>query len=633
MPLSSLALLAALSLAAPSRAAGAPDLAHARVSAQVNFPLGQQPWPLAFSPGGRELLSIDSSGLSLWDVTGKRLLWRFGLPAGREWQARPDWAEWHGGEIVLYAEGSVNLFITRLDAQTGKVLGQEKRVAPDLPRRIIAPEVPAARLETLSHTLWRTDVDEPPFDRRLLATYTYAPEHGLLAFKGPDEGSENGIEVGDQPVQVYSEAAGKVIFRFQTVLPDWLSSSSTLDRLDQLSFSPDGRYLGWSAAGRLTVWDMESGTKVAVLRPQPFEAGFRGPRVTWGSDSRTVTLSDSTWLRLYRLPDGQLLRSRDVKEGFFAFSPQWDLAGAEPNALNIQAAGGESFRLGRSAGSVFFSETDRSFISFTDEQTAWLYPGGAREVVQLHLSRPMQVENVRLNLAAGTLDLFGAVLTPPDLQGQQNTPPPVFSAQRISLTAALKAGPSAQPFNVSLTEQRRTTEPNSECVQGQPAERSQSPQKGRSWPSPAYTLRLCESPYLLTARKLGNGADGSALWRVARPAGSGPTLVSHDDHTLLLTFPEREVRIYHAANASLLARLKVPGQGKLFPSAFCLGPDERVLALQVEDQWHFYDLRTKLELPAPPALRRARKLDFVDGGKALAVQQDSAVVFYDLQQR
>ena len=538
---------------------------------------------------------------------------------------RPSRAEWHGNEIALYAEQPGQLFVTRLDARTGKVLGQEKQPFPDLLRRVIAPDLAASQVQALQNSLWQIGVDNPPFNRRLLATYTSLPELKLLAFKKPDRDSRNRGETGDQPVQVYSEAAGKVIFRFQTVGYDSLFSSDMSDELNQLSFSPDGRYLGWSATGRVTIWELKTGNKVAVLRPQPYSSSFSGPRVNWAADSRSVTLSGSDWLREYALPDGKLLRGQDVREGFQTFSTHWDFATGVRTALRVQTAGGKSCNLGRSAGGIFFSDTDRSFISFTDDRTAWFYPSGQSRAVQLHLNRPMRVENARLNSAAGTVDLFGQLLTPPDPKGQANTPPPVPAVQRFSLAAALRAGPDITS-TATLKEVAHTKESNSECEQGKP------PQKGRWWVSPAFTLHLCETPSLITARLLNADPESRPLWTLGKVKGidSRPQF-SPDDRILLLPAADREVKVSHARNAALLATLRVPGQGPLYVYNFRLRPDERTLALQIEGVWHFYDLRTKQELPAPAAIKGARDLAFVENGATLAVQQDSAVVFYSLK--
>lgn len=626
-----LMLLAALGFVDNSFAASVPDLLHLKSISQVNFPLGQQPWPLAFSPTGKELLSIDNSGLSLWDVRGERLLWRFGLPAGRAWEYMPRRVDWQDNELILYAESEdkSSQFVTRLDAESGRVLGQEKRARSDLPRRIIAPNLPANQVIDAGFTLWQKGVSDPPSDQGLLATYVYEPRLKLLAFKRPDYDSQNRGALGIEPIQVFSEAAGKVVFRFQTIYFDSLSFLKLHEQRQQLSFSPDGKYLGWSAAGRLTVWDLHTGAKLLILRPQPFESSSNGLLVTWGADSRTVTLSTGNWLRQYALPDGQLLRSQDLSDGFQIFSIQWDVASGDVTALRVQTALGQSLRLGRSAGQVFFSATDRTFISFTDDQTAWLYRSGKVAPIELRLSRKMQVNNARINVATGTVDLFGTVQMPPDDTGQQRYDDAYV---RISIANALKSESTGQLLTVKLQELARAEQIGEACTTLKAPAQTPEAQQGRLWPSPAYTLSLCEDQYLISAKKLGQDPKSAPLWQLSKLRDGGNPLISSDDRHLLLSLPNKEIRLYRAANASLMARLTFPDKQKDdYFGAFLVSPDERVLALQLENKWRFFDLRTKQELPAATALKEARQVAFVDGGKTLAVLRDAAVVFYQLK--
>lgn len=627
------ALFLALSLAgAPAQASGAPDLLHLKLGAQVALPLGQSAQLFSFSPQGTEFLSLDSSGLSLWKMSDKefRIAWRYSLPVGQTWQTPPDYADWEytkkGGTIAVYAQAlaSGELPVIRLDANTGKLLSfaQEKRPLPDVPRRVIALHFPArfpARQVFTDSTALRV-VHSPP-ESETLAIYSYSPRLKLLAFKKPDDHSE--IHDGrGETVQVYSEEAGKIVATFPTLNYSGLSrvngvSSDTLSEEEQLGLSPDGRYLGLLTSGRLTVWSLQTKEKVAVLRPQPY--GNRTAsvsRILWTRDGNVVLSNQVGDERYeYALPSGTLLRGHTPKVDFA------DLRNPERK--------------------LFFSATDRSFITFLNDRQAWFFPGGASPV-QLNLNKPMSVNNARLDMASGQVSLVGSMESSDDsgfwpplsVQGltlPKDTPPQY--TRRVSKPPVVAVAVALRPLKQPWEEER-------DCRQGHP------PQEGILKASPAATLQLCETPTLLSAFRetpappsvstwlaslLGiRKTETTLLWTVKKEVDR-TVLVSSDDRVLLLDAPEQRVKAYRTRDGTLLMEMSIEGGYDSVRDDILLSPDERLLALRNQGEWHFYDVRTRKELPAPPLVRYAETVAFVDEGKTLAAVQDSAVLFYPLE--
>lgn len=618
------AIAMALCLLSSTLAAGVPDFLHLRSRTQINFPLGNNPQPLAFSPDGQQLLERDESGMSLWSVDDQRLLWRFGLPEGREWQYMPKKAEWQGQQIILYA--SVNdsdiQYVTTLEAKTGKVLSQQKQSPPDYLTQVkpilplVLPGIATNNLKAdksnIKYSLDKESASEDE-EREITITYGISPNKNLIAFKVLS--NRAGKYTPNEPIQVYDVTRKKVVWTFKSAFGDLLS------------FSPDSHYLGWHNWGKLSLWDMNNGQPVGILRSDPYETkdttGTVQNYAIWDNDSRHVTFVEgSNLLTLFAVPGGELIRSQNkIAE---VFSKQWVIANSTENELEVERPNGEKLHLGYSPGNTFFSVTDRSFISFSDPQTAWLYPSGQTQAIPLHFSRPIKVDYARLNMASKTLDLYGMV-TKLDKDGDTRQ---LVSTQHLSLTAALGSKTTDTPVTLQISDQPQPEYSPDQSKCSTPGVNAAS-DKGEYLENYPLGLRFCQTPYFLTAWNLTDSTQKTPLWKrgLARETALH---IDNDSQTFLLV-TGRKIQLFRTSNGSLLANLTVPDMdADQDVTDYILSPDGRVLALPLDDGWQFFDLPTKTRLPAAAALQQASHPVFVNAGRTLAVLRDSAVVFYDL---
>ncbi|WP_261665122.1 hypothetical protein [Deinococcus sp. Marseille-Q6407] len=273
--------LALLTLSAP---AGAVTLSPLPAQT-LTFAAGRDVQAVSFSEDGQQLLTLDEAGLTLWQVTPLRPLWRSHVRL--DW--RPRSARWKAGEIVLLGDEGRR---ARLAAADGRQLGEDRLPLPAEVRRALGLAAQAPVLHFTAQGIWQPNPQQPglPFDvgGGQLSGF-YAQQGRWLAVKPP----------GYAPLEVWQ--SGQAKYRLGSIFPAWgFESGGGIS--EQLSLSPDGRWLAWSAQRRVTLWDLGSGEKRAVLRPDPYQESSESLQVGWTPSGDTLLLWSDRALWRYQVP-------------------------------------------------------------------------------------------------------------------------------------------------------------------------------------------------------------------------------------------------------------------------------------------------------------------------------------------
>ncbi|MFC6593176.1 hypothetical protein ACFP81_14915 [Deinococcus lacus] len=268
-----------LALAAPVEAVTLTPLP----TQSLSFAAGKDVQPLAFSPDSLQLLTTDAAGLTLWQVEGMKPIWRSTV--------RPDWfpwnTEWDGQTLTLrHYDGRQ----VQLDRNSGRELGQGRWQPP---AEVLAQLglKSAAGLRALGGSLWQEDPAQPlPFeiDPGKLVGY-YAQSGNQLALKPPEFAPVHLLPAGGPQ-------------HLQTVYPARAFAGPDHRFMPGLSFSPDGRWLAWSSQRRVTLWNVQNGEKVAVLRPDPYQHDSDELRMVWSPAGDVLSVYSMRDLWRYRTP-------------------------------------------------------------------------------------------------------------------------------------------------------------------------------------------------------------------------------------------------------------------------------------------------------------------------------------------
>ncbi|MCP2014538.1 WD40 repeat protein [Deinococcus sp. HSC-46F16] len=563
--------------------AGAQTLAP-QPSRALSFPAGRDVQPVAFSEDGDRLLTRDEAGLTLWQVSPLRPVWRQKV-APRWW---PLDVRWEGHRLTLLGMNGQAL---RLAADTGKPLGEGTEPL-DAAVRSALRVGDAPGLVFTPQGLWKKSTANIPFEvggGDLVGFY--ARRGDWLATKPQGFG----------PVNVRLD--GKAL-NLGTVYPA-LGFETTPRQGEMLSFSPDGRWLAWSAARRVTLWALPGGEKRVVLRPDPYTETLNNLQVTWAPGGGEVLLNSDRTLWRYRVPKGAetAFTLQDTTPAprdalIRVVSARGAIASGVANALLLSRPG-ESMpqTVGPVPQRVFFSENGDVTLALSGT-TLWVY--GPDNADPLALRLPDFAEGERLTLAGDTLTVSGR-----DLSWTPGTEPELTPSVWQARLGGLTAG---QTVPLRLV----ATDPRPGCEGGQ-------------WLTPVLTrVRLCQGE-----GKLSGWQGERRLWTLDLPAGRSVTLTP-DGEWFALATEGGEVRLYRAATGQAAGTLTFPKptQGGFFPSALRVDAAGRWVGVQSWNGWRLGDAGTG-RVRSAPALTGAKDVAFV--GDRLAVVGADTVEWWDVR--
>lgn len=553
-------------------------------SRTLSFPAGRDVQPVAFSEDGDRLLTRDEAGLTLWQVSPLRPLWR--QKVALKW--RPREVRWEGSHLTLLGMNGQTL---RLAADTGQPLGEGTEPL-GLAVRSALGVGEAKGLIFTPQGLWEKSDAGIPFDvsgGELVGFYTQRGNR--LATKPKGFG----------PVEVRLEDKK---LSLGTVYPA-LGFETTPGQGEVLSFSPDGRWLAWSAARRVTLWALPGGEKRAILRPDPHTETLNNLQVTWAPGGSELLLNSDRMLWRYRIPvrPETAFTLRDATPAprdalIRMVSARGVVASGVANALLLSRPGEVAPQtVGPVPQRVFFSE-DGSRVLALSGPTLWVYSVGKADPLALRF--PDFAEGERLTLTGDTLTVYGR-----DLSWAPGTEPKLTPSVWQADLSGLSAGQTV-PLKVV------TTDPRPACEGGQ-------------WLTPVPTqVRLCQGEGNLS------GWQGEQrLWTLAVPAGHSVTLTP-DGQWFALATEGGELRLYRAATGQAAGTLTFPNpaQGGFSPSALRVDAAGRWVSVQSWNEWRLGDVRTG-RVRSDPALTGAKDMAFV--GERLAVVGTDSVKWFEVR--
>ncbi|EYB66621.1 hypothetical protein DEIPH_ctg081orf0009 [Deinococcus phoenicis] len=549
----------------------------------LSFPAGRDVQPVAFSEDGDRLLTRDEAGLTLWQVSPLRPLWRQKVTL--KWWPRQ--VRWEGTSLTLLGMNGQTL---KLAADTGKPLGEGTEPLGAAVRAALGVGE-AGPLVFTPQGIWKKSEAGIPFEvsgGELVGFYTRRGD--WLATKARGYG----------PVEVCLE--GKKL-SLDTIFPA-LGFETAPRQGEMLSFSPDGRWLAWSAARRVTLWALPGGEKRAVLRPDPYTETINNLQVTWAPGGELLLNSDRTLWR-YRIPGASetAFTLQDTvpapKDALIRMvSARGAIASGVANALLLSRPGEATPQtVGPVPQRVFFSEDGNRTLTLSGP-TLWLY--GPEKAGPLALRLPDFAEGERLTLTGDTLTVYGR-----DLSWTPGTEPKLTPSIWQANLSGLTTGQTV-PLKVV------TTDPRPGCDGGQ-------------WLTPVLTqVRLCQSE-----GKLSGWQGERRLWSLDVPAGRSVT-VTPDGQWFALATEGGELRLYRAATgqtAGTLTFLK-SAQGGFYPSALRVDAAGRWVGVQSWSEWLLGDVRAG-NVRRDPALNGAKDLAFV--GERLAVVGVDTVTWFEVR--
>lgn len=581
------ALTLLLALAAPVQAAALTPLPEQTLS----FPAGKDVQPAAFSPDGSQLLTLDAAGLTLWQVEGRQPLWRSA--------ARLDWFPWN----VEWDEESITLRNydgqqVRLNRNSGRELGQGRWQPP---AKVLAGFglKDAAGLRTLGGALWQEDPDQPlPFEvvPGKLVGY-YAQSGNQLALKRPEFA----------PAELLS--SGKMQYQLQTIFPAASFGGPDNRFAPGLSFSPDGRWLAWSSRRRVTLWNVRSGEKVAVLRPDPYGPDSDDLRMVWSPAGDVLSVYSMRDLWRYRTPTaGQqaaaftlLDHTPTPKDALIrTVSALGTLTSGTGAALLLSQAGStQAQAVGPVPQRVFFGEDGQTTLAVA-WPFVWVLRHGAQSPLALRL--PDYAEAEWLTLQGERLTVYGRNLG--WIPGQE-------PSMRPSVwTADLPAASTPSPLPLTLQQE----DPHPNC----------GPQQTGQWATAVIQpVRLCQ-----TEKQLSGYRKDEVVWSLELPDAAQP-FVTPDGLWFALR-SDSKLRIYRSGAGTLTATVALPDLPKdtFWTPALRVDPEGRWAAVQGGQQWYLVDLRAG-SVQALPALKDAQDLAFIEN--RLAVIHTDRVEWFRLE--
>ncbi len=235
------------------------DVASGREQVRIAGRFNPRMIALAFDPGGRRLATASWGTLCLWDLADGRALHTWPIESDSNSLAfSPD-----GTRLAAVAEDGMR---TIWGAETGKVVRELEGRKPPGRKPFIAADLGKALAFS-------------PDGSRLAASF----------FEG-------------FAVKVWDAKEGRLV----------LELKGSLNRVDRLAFSPDGRWLATAGgnlsrradAGELIVWDAATGTRAGSM----FAVGL--PRaIAFSKDSRTLAACIDADVQIWEVPGGRLLRT------------------------------------------------------------------------------------------------------------------------------------------------------------------------------------------------------------------------------------------------------------------------------------------------------------------------------------
>jgi WD40 repeat protein len=604
----------------------APNLKTLLKSVEVAFSLTQPLGTLEYDPLGRELLSIDVIGMTLWDAQTGVVRWRVSLPDDPQATDVPT-AYYSLRSVTLPDTDTVRLTyesgaVLVLQRSTGKILRQEKF---QLPAKVL--NLLQKQAKSPDEILFR-NMGQPT-----RITYSLLESKHLLAYTV----TKKADEVNAHEVIVYDLEHGKDLYHIR----------EPIYGISVVSFSPDGKWMALEGQNRISIWEMSSGLKQFNLRENIYSRSSDDgiSKLEWSSDSKTLASLGSEF-NLWDVTTGKRLKHLEFELTDLLRPAAWNghelaLIGSE-GFISFRSPndGKERLKLGYALEQTYFSPSGKQFVTRSSDGRLRLYAVDTLDKPRdLPLPEGVQAKSV------GWLESKKQLLVLTDQNFLQlDFSHSAIKTQPMSLDKNWSS--SYFDFTLSTLEDKVVLKDNgsyqelaqikSTTLQTQYAVRPYQECRSHSLD---FTVVICsveggkleayswdsETPLWTRSLNLSPGESGwGGYYPDFSPSGKR------------IAFPWREHQILILDSQSGKTLVSIPisplrkDQTSLDIRQIIFSHDERWIALETGDGWRFFDLSSKKEMPAPLALSSAKDLFFTGDGRYLVAQSLDTLEFYRL---